>query len=82
MIHRFYKDTLIVKLCAAIKCYRSCYYLDYFDTELGVLNDKDSPSLPDFAISLLREILSEIGQSHRLYLKLRLGTFLLHLGTR
>ena len=56
--------------------------LDYFDTELGVLNNKESPSLSDFAISLLREILLELGQSNKLYPKLRLGTFLLHLGTR
>ena len=81
--HKYDRQVCISKtLCCHSICYRSCCYLDYFDTELGVLSNKDSPSTTEFAISLLREILLEIGQGHRLYPNLRLGTFLLHLGTR
>ena len=57
-------------------------FLDYFDNDLGNRNDKECPSVEDLVLSLLRELMLEIGQRHHMFTKLSLGTLLLHLGTR
>ena len=56
--------------------------LDYFDSSIGILYNKESPTSLSFCVALLREILCNLKPSHVLWDKVKYAAFLLNLAAR
>lgn len=56
--------------------------IDYFDTSIGILGNKECPNSLAFSVALLHEILHNLKPSHEMWDKIRYATFLLNLATR
>eukprot|EP00088_Acartia_fossae_P054965 TRINITY_DN6367_c0_g1_i11.p1 TRINITY_DN6367_c0_g1~~TRINITY_DN6367_c0_g1_i11.p1 ORF type:complete len:628 (-),score=168.56 TRINITY_DN6367_c0_g1_i11:200-2083(-) len=58
------------------------FTIDYFDTSLGILYSKETPSSLNFSVAVLLEVLCSIQPTHDLWHKVKYAAFLLNLATR
>eukprot|EP00088_Acartia_fossae_P044004 TRINITY_DN4661_c0_g1_i6.p1 TRINITY_DN4661_c0_g1~~TRINITY_DN4661_c0_g1_i6.p1 ORF type:complete len:536 (+),score=80.35 TRINITY_DN4661_c0_g1_i6:43-1650(+) len=58
------------------------FTIDYFDTSIGVLYNKETPTCIEFCAALLREILCTLKSSHVIWDKIKYAAFLASLAAR